>query len=490
MAVVSQQSSRAGLVSAVAVFVTLFLGALVWGIYTNSQFVGAQNDLADIKAKYKQYVSDQQLKSKDDIAGLEAFIADDKAGEKKLGNNPTYLAAALQEIKDLARLIRGSEDVSSEKSVIDQGQKVIADAVEKGKSDSVHMDNNSLQSVIMTLGDALANQKKQTTAALKARDEAIASAEAATKDKDAALKQKDELVTKSATETQTAKQGTSTALTEYQDKITTVQKTQQDAQDAATKALQAKDAEIAQLKVTMGKQQTHIAQLIAKLQKYLVDVKNVMVQRDQVRVLRVQDDHTVYVNVGSNDMVSAGLTFEVYNKAEGIPKAKEGLSNEDLPEGKASLEIIHVGPNSSEARVVHLQPGMLISEGDLCVNIAYDRTIKPNFVVFGKFDMHFNGQWTDQDAEIIKSLVRRFGGAVGDKINIDTDFVVMGKEPEIEVLSKAELEDPLAVDRVEKEKAAYKAYEAVRDEAVTYHLPIMNQARFLYYTGYFNSAKR
>src|ERR1019366_5200549 len=104
---------------------------------------------------------------------------------------------------------------------------------------------------------------------------------------------------------------------------------------------------------------------------------------------------------------------------------------ENLPEGKASIEVVKVGENSSEARVVHAISGQLISEGDICTNISYDRAVKPAFMVYGNFDMDFNGVWTAGEGDVVKSLVKRFGGVVVDKISIETDFLVLGKEPEV-----------------------------------------------------------
>ena len=35
-----------------------------------------------------------------------------------------------------------------------------------------------------------------------------------------------------------------------------------------------------------------------------------------------------------------------------------------------------------------------------------------------------------------------------------------------------------------------KAYNDARDQAVSLHIPVMNQNRFLYYTGYFEASKK
>ena len=84
----------------------------------------------------------------------------------------------------------------------------------------------------------------------------------------------------------------------------------------------------------------------------------------------------------------------------------------------------------------------------------------------------------------------QWGGKNIDKVNADTDFVVLGKEPTVLVPSKEEANDPIIQAKAQASQAAYDAYQEVKKQALDYHIPILNQNRFLYYVGYFEQAKR
>src|SRR4029077_13608749 len=146
-----------------------------------------------------------------------------------------------------------------------------------------------------------------------------------------------------------------------------------------------------------------------------------------------------------------------------------------------SIEVVRAGPGSSECRVIKLQPGQNIVQGDLIENLVYDKNTKYNFLVFGNFDLDQNGVATPQDAEVVKRLVTQWGGKVTDKINADTDFVVLGQEPTVLVPSKEEAADPIIQAKAQASQAANDAYQEIKRQAIESHIPILNQNRFLYF---------
>jgi hypothetical protein len=152
--------------------------------------------------------------------------------------------------------------------------------------------------------------------------------------------------------------------------------------------------------------------------------------------------------------------------------------------------VVRVGPTSSEARVIRLQPGQTLTEGDLIVNLVYDRNARYNFVVFGNFDLDRNGVATAQDAEVIRRLVTQWGGRLTDRINVDTDFVVLGAEPVIPTFTRDELQDPINQAKFDQARAESDAYEDIRRQAQDYNVPILNQNRFLYFVGFYELARR
>jgi hypothetical protein len=208
------------------------------------------------------------------------------------------------------------------------------------------------------------------------------------------------------------------------------------------------------------------------------------------KIIRVPNNEVCYINLGFGDQVTPGLTFEVYDKAEGVPPIPDNVTgDEQLPVGKASIEITHVGTTSSECRIVKLAPGAVLSEGDVIENLVYDPHTKYNFYVYGKFDLAGNGRPNDPDADVIKRLVTQWGGKLTDQVNVDTDFLVLGSEPVLPNFSKDDLTAENQ-DKLQKAQDALNKYQEIENEAKELHIPIMNQNRFLYYVGFYDQAKR
>jgi hypothetical protein len=145
-------------------------------------------------------------------------------------------------------------------------------------------------------------------------------------------------------------------------------------------------------------------------------------------------------------------------------------------------------PTGSECVIVRKTYGTAITQGDLIVNLVYDRYQKYKFVVYGNFDIDQNGVATPQDAEIIKRLVTRWGGEVVEQINANTDFVVLGTEPVIP--DRPVEDDALARAIYEEALRASDEFDEMSRRAREYRLPILNQNRFLYLTGYYTQSRR
>ena len=87
-------------------------------------------------------------------------------------------------------------------------------------------------------------------------------------------------------------------------------------------------------------------------------------------------------------------------------------------------------------------------------------------------------------------LNRIDGQTVNAKVNVDTDFVVLGKEPVIPTFTKEELQEPINAAKLAQANAEKDAYDAIKTQAVEFHIPILNQNRFLYFIGYYEMAQR
>jgi hypothetical protein len=259
-----------------------------------------------------------------------------------------------------------------------------------------------------------------------------------------------------------------------------------DAQDAQLK-LQAQIADGTR-KVNDLQKQLDITR--DRLQSLRVDPTKPLLAQGDGHIVRVPGGNAVFIDLGYGDHISTGLTFEVYDKISGIPPLGDPNTDDNLPVGKASIEVVHVGATSSECRITHTEPGTAISEGDLIANLVYDKNTKYKFVVFGNFDLARSGKAQPQDAEVIKRLVTQWGGDVTSAINVDTDFVVLGAEPQLPDFTKDDLNDPVNKAKFDQATADAAAYDDIKEKAKDLRIPILNQNRFLYFCGYYDQAQR
>jgi hypothetical protein len=234
-----------------------------------------------------------------------------------------------------------------------------------------------------------------------------------------------------------------------------------------------------------------ITQLKGKLHQSRVNPSEAVVQQPDGTIIRVVDQNTCFISIGSHQSVIKGLTFEVYDKNKGIPALGDtstGLSDTNMPTGKASIEVFAVQADTAECRIVRMQPAEQVVIGDLIANLVFDPNTKYNFFVYGSFDLSNSGVPRAEDAELIKRLITQWGGKIQDHIDVDTDFVVMGVQPQVPPVTDAN--DPQVIMRHDAAVQASQKYEDQIRQAERLSIPVMNQNRFLYFTGYYDQAKR
>ena len=127
-----------------------------------------------------------------------------------------------------------------------------------------------------------------------------------------------------------------------------------------------------------------------RLSALRVDPTKPILQQPDGHIVRLPSANVCFIDLGYGDQISPGLTFEVYDKTEGIPAPGDPTNDDNLPRGVASIEVTHVGATSSECRITNMTPGQAISEGDPIVNLVYDKNTKYKFLVFGNFDLAHN----------------------------------------------------------------------------------------------------
>jgi predicted nucleic acid-binding Zn-ribbon protein len=188
-------------------------------------------------------------------------------------------------------------------------------------------------------------------------------------------------------------------------------------------------------------------------------------------ILSVEGD-TCYISLGADDGVIPDLVFSVYS---GPDTEQEGP--------KARIVVRRVGEESSECVILESVTTNPVAEGDVIADIAFDPDRTWTFVVVGNFDLSGGDNPTARGAQQVRYLINDFGGEVVDEVSINTDFVVLGEEPELP-FEPAEDAQPIEIRIYNNQLQAYEEYQAVRNEALRLNLRILNANRFLERLGY------
>jgi hypothetical protein len=486
---INQQGSRAGLITALVVFVILFVTATIFSFQFYGNWQKVQANYTAYQNNYKDIVPLGQLQQPL-VTDLQAARSE-QPNKFGLNSSDSVLDVALKERDSLAGTITGSATAAPAVAA-DQAANSLKDAQSTLEKSGVKISvaGSGLSKAVTTLAAALA-QSQQTIGTLtdNLRD-ANASLATAKDDVSKATDQGNQNLkdaqAKAATDLATA----NAAVDASKAVVTQMQADQAAAAKAASDAAAAKDTELAGVNQQLTKANSMIQSLQGRLANRRVDVTNAAVRQVDGKLIRVPNNDICYINLGEGDQVTPGLTFEVYDKSEGVPPIPANVTgDEQLPVGKASIEITHVGTTSSECRIVHIEPGAVLSEGDPIENLVYDPHTKYNFFVYGNFDLANSGRPNPADAEVIKRLVTQWGGKLTDQLDVDTDFVVLGAEPVLPNFSKDDLTAENQ-DKLAKAQEALDKYQELLAQAKDLHIPIMNQNRFLYYVGFYDQAKR
>ena len=471
------QSSRTALVTWTVVTTVLFVVTTILSIYFYVAATKATEQNANLTKSYGEVLAPESLTG-EDIDKLRAARADTKAG---MNDSMKLMDVALTQRNNLAKAIVGSDDPSAANAAIKPyldkakaaGAKVAGDSLGAAIDALVTQVNATKAEAANNAKDSADSKTKlnQTLAATQAQIESLTKTmEALRAEKDQALQQVQQITDQQRTGFSNTAEELRQQLTQAQEQITQL--------NSQTGDLGAK---IKQL-------ENERDQIAMRLNDIRVDPSKAVVQQADGTILRLAGNGICFINLGTGDHVNPGLTFEVYDKNEGIPAPGDPANNENLPVGKASIEVLSVGPTSSQCRITRMSAGTALSEGDLITNVVYDRNTRYNFLVFGNFDLDQNGVATPQDAEVVKRLITQWGGNVVAGINVDTDFVVLGKEPVVP--DRPDPNDAVLYAKWQQAVAEADAYADISAKARAYRIPILNQNRFLYFVGYFEQAKR
>ncbi len=200
--------------------------------------------------------------------------------------------------------------------------------------------------------------------------------------------------------------------------------------------------------------------------------------RPDARIVRVDlQNELITLDVGARDHVYPGLTFSIYDSHVPIPEDGKG---------KAEIEVFQIGEHVSVARVLRMDRRNPIVPDDLVVNLIWDPRTSNQFVVIGDFDTTRDGRIDPDGRQHVRDLIERWDGVVQDEITIDTDFVIVGAEPDVPPRpTQAQLDaDPTALQRYEAAVQRAQRYNELLTQAGNLRVPVFNYERFLHLIGY------
>lgn len=420
------------------------------------------------------------------VKGFEAKAQQARAQLDTFGNPPEYyrseatnrgnakvFAVMDEDRKALAKLVTGQPEAFGRTVEADSTQ--LLKVVDQNHPKTINA-GDTLLTVIRRLDQALTKAKRD----LNSRGEKL--------DK---LQQDHQALTESI----------KTVQDDFQAQIAAINDAMQKLQARVSAYQEEKDAQLAGIQANADKSAEEANSL---RQKFLRDKRTLEVERDrlvnQVRTLEesvkelkdpgidpnkiltkadgkisraIPGSQVVYINLGREDNIKIGMGFEVYSTSR-----EPGASLR----GKASLEVVSMQETTAECRVTRVEPGRPIIEGDIIVNISYERGRRPKFVVAGSFDLNYDGVEDPDGAERIRAMIRDWGGQVVDRLDETTEFVVVGAPPGVP--EAAPDATRVVTDQVRARQEEVSGYRQLVSEARSLFIPVITQSQFLYLMGY------
>ena len=200
------------------------------------------------------------------------------------------------------------------------------------------------------------------------------------------------------------------------------------------------------------------------------------------RVISVPSSNgQLFIDLGQSDRVMPGMTFEVYNNPTAIRvDSKTGA----YTRGKASVEIIRVGPETSTARITRGTQGRPVVKDDVIANAVFNPEYRFKFLVHGKFDVNDDGRPSDAEADYVRRRIIEWGGELveGEQLTGDLDFLVLGSQPPMPAPLPPDAKD-VEFRSYLQERESREQYDQLFDQASRAQIPVLNWNRFEVLTG-------
>jgi len=457
------RSGGSGVLYALILFVFLFIFALALAILFYTQRMTVEEQVAQYARLSDEFVSETQQRS-------DAFQAD--LNERGQTTVYGYLDSQIDALK---RKLVGNEGMGMEQLNREIERVGIADG------ESAISEINQLKSQITSLEEQVASKQQAIEEADRNIDQLeskLTTLQESTKSQVADLRKQLEDRT---TQWQQFEEASKAERAEVVERL-------EQARENAQARIREKDAEIRTLNNEIDRLNGRVANLSRIIKESRLSAPDMTLEADG-RIVDVDPrENIVYINLGKDDHLILGMTFEVFDATTGIQTEVERAGQLVHTGGKATIEVIRFSETGATAvcRIVRQAYGRPVVTGDLISNIIYDRDRTFRFFVYGDFDLNNDGLATPIERQRVVNMIREWGGEVidADEMPVDTDFLVIGQNIEFPTAPPDDpLPTPEQVERYQTDLARYKRYEELAGLARELSIPVLNQNRFLTLVG-------
>jgi len=179
---------------------------------------------------------------------------------------------------------------------------------------------------------------------------------------------------------------------------------------------------------------------------------------------------SAYISLAKGDGIFMGMTFAVYSPDQ---------IGAEKPTPKARARVVRIMDNTSEVRIFNETGLRPVMKDDLVANPVYDRSRRFHFALIGICDIDGDGL---DDSTKLRAMIQRFGGAVDEKIAVQTDYLIVGEELPVPVPLGPEA-TPIQVRIYKKKLQAFLEYSRALVMARDFAIPTLTVNRFLGMVG-------
>ena len=447
----SRSGGSTGVLVALVVFVVLTVGLLATSIVLYAGKADAETKESQARAELNAFISPE-----------ERGRSETQALKNNAGGNSlfSYLVEQAAQTGEFVANDR-TADVARMRSSLALGEKdTVKDAMRKlaQERDARTQEASALKSRANDLTKEIDALKDQLASAEKTREEAVAQ------------------ITKSIASYRDAADG---YRSEFDSAKAALEQARTDMSERFASETTALQSEIDTLRSERSVIDDRIAALQRKVESSSVKAGSPAALVDAHIVDYDAKVGTVFIDIGSNKRVVPGMTFEVFDDANGL-----GAAAQSGARGKASIQVVKVGDTTSTCRILRGSGSRPIVKDDVVANAVFNPDYKFKFLVHGKFDVNGDGKATTGEADYIKSRIKEWGGEVaeGDALTGDLDFIVLGVQPP--------MPSPLPSDATEAQTLAYteqrsarETYDSLFRTSADAEIPVLNWSRFESLTG-------